>query len=73
MNVLDKAVKFQIGANEDQSTSLAINDMSANALGVNSVDVTTQAGANASITTINDAIKTVSAERSKLRCITKTV
>ena len=45
---------------------MAINDMSANALGVNSIDVTTQAGANAAITTINDAIETVSAERSKL-------
>lgn len=66
MVVTDRAVKFHIGANEDQNTSLAINDMSASALGVDSLVVTTQAGANTAITTINDALETVSSERSKL-------
>ena len=40
--------------------------MSATALGVNALDVTTQAGANAAITTIQTAIDTVSSERAKL-------
>jgi flagellin len=66
INVIDKSVKFHIGSNEDQSTSLAINNMGSSALGISGVDVTSQAGANTAITTINDAIKTVSAERSKL-------
>jgi flagellin len=66
LNVTDKAVKFHIGANEDQNTSLSINDMSATALGVNALVVTTQSGANTAIETINKAIETVSAERSKL-------
>jgi len=66
LNVIDKSVKFQIGANSDQNVALAINNMGSSALGVNGVDVTTQAGANSAITTINDAIKSVSAERSKL-------
>jgi len=66
INVIDKSVKFQIGANEDQNTSLSINNMSASALGVNSIDVTTQAGADSAITTIQTAIEKVSAERSKL-------
>jgi flagellin len=67
--VINKAVKFHIGANADQSTDLAINNMSATALGVNGLDVTNQTGANAAITTINTAIETVSSERSKLGAI----
>lgn len=66
MNVTDKAVKFQIGANTNQNTNLAINDMSALALGVNALVATNQTGANAAIATIDTAITTVSAERSKL-------
>lgn len=65
----DKSIKFHIGANEDQNTSLAINNMSATALGINNVDVTSQSGANTAITTIDDAIKKVSTERSKLGAI----
>ncbi len=64
--VVDKAVKFQIGANANQNTSLSINNMSATALSVNALNVTTQAGANVSISTIDAAITSVSAERSKL-------
>ena len=40
--------------------------MSATALGVDSLDVTTQDGANEAITTIQSAIDTVSSERAKL-------
>jgi len=64
--VTDKSVKFHIGANANQNTTLAINNMSAASLNVNSLVVTTQSGANTSITTIDAAITTVSAERSKL-------
>ena len=66
INVIDKAVKFHIGANQDQNTSLAINNMSAAALGVDALVVTTQTGANAAITTIDDALVKVSSERAKL-------
>lgn len=66
MSVTDNAVKFQIGANKDQNTNLSVNNMSATALGVNALVVTTQTGANAAITTIQSAIDTVSSERSKL-------
>jgi flagellin len=64
--VTDHAVKFQIGANANQNTSLSINDMSATALGVDGLVVTNHAGANAAISTIDEAITRVSAERSKL-------
>ena len=66
MSVTDKAVKFHIGANADQNTNLSVNNMSASALGVNALNVSTQAGANAAITTIQSAIDTVSSERAKL-------
>jgi len=65
----NKSAVFQIGANQDQNTKLSINPMSAHDLGVDVVDVTTQAGANTAITTIQAAIDTVSSERSKLGAI----
>ena len=65
----DKSIKFHIGANQDQNTSLSINNMSATALGINNIDVTSQSGANVAITTLDDAIKKVSTERSKLGAI----
>jgi flagellin len=43
-----------------------MSDMRAAALGVNNINVTTKDSASAAITTIDEAIKTVSAERSKL-------
>ncbi|AFS71383.1 flagellin [Exiguobacterium antarcticum] len=64
--VTNKAETFQIGANESQITKLGIGDMSAKALGIDKLDLTTSAGAQASITKINSAIESVSAERSKL-------
>ncbi len=66
LNVTDSAVKFQIGANANQSTTLSINNMSASALGINALVVTNQSGANTAITTIDNAITTVSSERSKI-------
>jgi flagellin len=63
--------QLQIGANAATSTnglslSVSVNNMSASSLSVASVDVTDHSKATASISTINTAIKTVSAERSKL-------
>ena len=60
------AVIFHIGANQGQNLQLSLQDMRAAALGVNNVDVSTQANANTAITTINNAIEKVSAERAKL-------
>jgi len=66
LNVTDKAVQFQIGANASQTTSLAINNMSSTALGISGVDISSKTGANLAITTISTALDTVSSERSKL-------
>ena len=62
---------FQVGANKDQTFSIEINDMTAKSLGLTStsgsgIDVTDNAKANAAIETIDNAIKLVSEQRSKL-------
>ncbi|MFT8310764.1 MAG: flagellin [Sporolactobacillus sp.] len=59
-------IQFQIGANESQTTELAINDMRSAALGVANLDVSSQTNATAAIPTVDDAIKSVSQERGKL-------
>ncbi len=60
---------FHIGANSGQNLKLSIANMGAASLGVNSIDIKTQSGADQSITTINDALEKVSTERSKLGAI----
>jgi flagellin len=66
LTVDDNSLNFHIGANDGQSIKLAIGDMSATGLGVDGVNISTQAGGDTAIETIDNAIKTVSQERSKL-------
>jgi len=60
---------FQIGANSGQTTTLTIGDMSSTGLGVNAVSISAQDVASAAITTIQDAIDSVSSERAMLGAI----
>jgi flagellin len=67
---------IHIGANADQSLTVTIGSMNATALSVHrlgdatlGIKIDTQTDANGAITTINDAINTVSGERSKLGAI----
>jgi flagellin len=64
-------VILQVGANEGQTMSFSIDDMSAQALGVNGgrVDVSTQDGASRSIGRIDDAIAKVSKQRALLGAV----
>lgn len=62
----NNALRMHIGANAKQNMSISINDMSATALGVKSIDVSTQDNSNLAVTTINTAIERVSSERAKL-------
>ena len=62
----DDALTFHIGANSGQSTKLTVQNMNAASLGVNNVDLTTQAKADSAIGTIDKAINTVSAQRAAL-------
>ena len=66
-----KGMTLQIGANEGQTMSFSIDDMSAKSLGVdgNKVDLASQSGAQKATTTIDAAIKKVSAQRSKLGAV----
>lgn len=59
---------FQIGANgvEDQRVTLSVGDMGSAAIGISSVNVSTQTGANQAINSIDEAIKTVSLQRASL-------
>ncbi|NLM46557.1 MAG: flagellin [Firmicutes bacterium] len=57
---------IHIGANAGQTMSISISNMTASGLSVNSISVSSQTGADAAISTIDNAIKTLSAERSKL-------
>lgn len=65
------SLSFQIGANSGQNMLVGIDDMRATALGVrnadgDALDLTNAGSASTAITTINNAIEKVSAERSKL-------
>jgi len=63
---VDGRANLQIGSNTGQFTSIDIGDMRASALGVASLVVNTQISANQSISAIDGAIQTVSAQRSNL-------
>jgi flagellin len=67
----DTSLIYQIGANEGQSMNVDINAMDAKTLNIeddsdNAIDVTTAKKAGSAITTINDALQSVSSERAKL-------
>lgn len=64
-----QGMSFHVGANQDQKVSLTFSNMRASALSVGNataaISVTSAASAETAITTINNAIEQVSAERSK--------
>ncbi|MED0701297.1 MULTISPECIES: flagellin [Aeribacillus] len=57
---------FHIGANSGQNVELTIANMKASGIGVSGLKIDTQSGADAAITTIDNAINKVSSERAKL-------
>ncbi|MBU1109533.1 MAG: flagellin, partial [Candidatus Riflebacteria bacterium] len=66
LHVVDTRPQLQIGADGGQTMRMSFSKMSAKALGVENLDLTTIDGAQRSIGKINMAIDRVSAERSKL-------
>ncbi|PID17954.1 flagellin [Sporosarcina sp. P35] len=60
------SVTLMIGANAGQTMTIGVNDMRAGALGVDTLDVSTSANSQNAVTSLENAIKTVSEERSKL-------
>ena len=59
-------VKFQVGANSGENISQSFTKVDATTLGVGTVSIATQTGADTAIGTINTAIETVSKQRSEL-------
>lgn len=66
MHVINNASQFQIGADQGQTMGVNIGNMSAEALGVDDIDLTTVEKAQSGLAKINSAIDKVSSERSKL-------
>lgn len=66
LGATDKEFTFQIGANGGQTTTVTLQNMSADELEVSDVDVTTVGNTAASLTKIDAAIGTVSATRADL-------
>ena len=64
-------ITLQIGANEGQTMTFSIGDMSARALGIDGskIDLSKQETAQKATTAIDEAIKKVSAQRSKLGAV----
>lgn len=60
---------FQLGAGSGEGVLLNVADMRAGALGIDGLDITTQAGASDAIAKFDKAINDVSLERSKLGAI----
>lgn len=75
VNVVDGAknegfeATFQVGANSNQTISISIGDMRAEALGVKNVDLTTAKGSQEATATIQAAIEKVSTERAGLGAV----
>ncbi|MGO4499135.1 flagellin [Paenibacillus sp. 2RAB27] len=75
-DIKNSGVSFQIGANANQTLQISIGDMRTSAIGktnvngsdkfVKDVDVTTKEGAQSATNILDEAIKNVSSERSKL-------
>lgn len=59
-------ILFHIGANQSQSMTMKTFDLTANGLGIDSVNVSTQTTSDEAITTLDAAITEVSDQRSKL-------
>ncbi|MNK59569.1 A-type flagellin [compost metagenome] len=63
------ALNFQIGSNSNQTIGVGVESMKTADLHINKVDISTQTGATAAISTLDDAIQNVSAERAKLGAV----
>ena len=68
-NAIDGRVTLQIGANAGQTMKVSIGDMSADALGVANLDISTQDGANVAISVLDTATAKVSAQRATLGAV----
>jgi flagellin len=66
---LDNSIMAQIGANSGQTMFVSIDDMRSEAIGVDTIDISTKWGAATAIETVNNAITQVSSQRSSLGAV----
>lgn len=67
LNMLETGpLDLQIGANEGQFMELRIQNLSPRSLGITDINLSTSQGAQEAITTVDNAIQTISSVRSKL-------
>jgi flagellin len=59
-------IDIQTGVDSGETVNITIADLRTAALGVDTVDLSTSAGASAALTALDDAIETVSSERANL-------
>lgn len=65
LNGSKTSFSIQVGANAGQTMTIETSDLRAPALGIASIDVTTQSGASSAIDLFDNAIESVSHQRSK--------
>ncbi len=70
LHVVENNPVFQVGANKGQNMKINIGNMSALALGVDKLDMSTTEGAQKALQRIDQAISKASSERSKLGAYT---
>jgi len=63
------SLTFQIGANTNQTITVAISNMGASSLGVSAVDLSSETGASAAISLIDVAVSAVSGQRANLGAV----
>ncbi len=66
VNIQQNVASFQIGLTGSEQATIAINDTSSTALGINNIDLSSAASAQTSLANINGAINTVSDLRGRL-------
>lgn len=66
LHVVKNNINFQVCANEGEDITIDIGDMSSAGLRINGVNVMTRERASKAITTLDKAIKSVSAQRAKI-------
>ncbi|MBQ7215277.1 MAG: flagellin [Synergistaceae bacterium] len=66
IHIVDSSTVFQIGANEGEDIAIDIGNMSAGALGVTNINVSTRQTASAAIGQIDSAINKISTQRAKI-------
>ena len=67
--VTNTGAKIQTGANANETLDISINSMTSTGLGLNTLDISNRAGASTAITTVQNAINTVSTQRANLGAI----